>query len=62
MSKRKDTSDPLIFQQSPVVEFATNTFSNVPVILQYETEPTWEDPWRQSTARRRWRRPRRSAR
>jgi hypothetical protein len=29
----------LIFQSSPVIRFATNTFINVPVILQYETTP-----------------------
>lgn len=34
--------DILLFQQSPVVTFATNTFINVPVILQYEETPLIE--------------------
>jgi hypothetical protein len=29
----------LIFQQSPIVHFATNAFVNVPTILQYEQTP-----------------------
>jgi hypothetical protein len=31
--------DELIFRESPNIEFATNTFINVPVILQYEDTP-----------------------
>ena len=32
-------SDSLIYQQSPVVHFATNTFVEVPTILQYDDIP-----------------------
>jgi hypothetical protein len=32
-------TDELIFKESPTIEFATNTFINVPVILQYEDTP-----------------------
>ncbi len=32
----------LIFNEAPSVKFATNTFINVPVILQYETTPLIE--------------------
>jgi hypothetical protein len=32
----------LIFQSSPVIHFATNTFVNVPVILQFEDTPLLE--------------------
>jgi len=31
--------ESLIFQESPVVDFATNKFIRVPVILQYERTP-----------------------
>jgi hypothetical protein len=31
--------DRLIFHSSPTIEFGTNTFINVPVILQYEDTP-----------------------
>lgn len=34
--------DNLIFHQSPTVEFATNYFHNVPVILQYDDQPLIE--------------------
>ena len=32
----------LIFSESPTVEYATNTFKNVPVILQYDETPLIE--------------------
>ena len=32
----------LAFQSSPVIVIATNTFINVPVIIQYETTPMLE--------------------
>lgn len=32
----------LVFSQSPEVEFATNTFINVPIILQYDDTPMIE--------------------
>ena len=35
-------SDRLVFNESPVVEFASNTFLNVPVILQYDDQPLIE--------------------
>lgn len=34
--------DTLIFYERPTVEFATNTFSNVSIILQYEDTPLIE--------------------
>jgi hypothetical protein len=38
----KEYDSILIFNQSPVVEIATNRFVNVPVILQYEVTPLIE--------------------
>lgn len=40
MTRNQD--DPLIFHESPTVEFATNTFINVPVTLQYDDQPLIE--------------------
>ncbi len=34
--------DKLIFNESPAVEIATNTFIDVPIILQYEDTPLIE--------------------
>lgn len=34
--------EKLIFQESPAVELCTNTFINVPIILQYDTTPLIE--------------------
>ena len=36
------TTDSLLFQESPVVEYASNIFINVPVILQYDDTPLIE--------------------
>jgi hypothetical protein len=32
----------LVYRSSPLIHFATNTFVNVPVILQYEDAPLLE--------------------
>ena len=40
MSKKNDSA--LVFQESPIVEIATNLFVNVPVILQYDETPLIE--------------------
>jgi hypothetical protein len=37
-----ETPSHLIFNETPQVEFGTNTFIDVPVILQYEDEPLIE--------------------
>jgi len=37
-----DNPDNLIFHLSPTVEFATNYFRNVPIILQYDDQPLIE--------------------
>jgi len=37
-----ETPTHLLFNETPRVEFATNTFIDVPVILQYEDEPLIE--------------------
>lgn len=37
-----DTPQDLVFTTNPIIEFGSNTFENVPVILQYEDRPLLE--------------------